>query len=273
MPDFSLRGHTGREEEAGADATDSGAAAITGGANGGNIKGSYVQLIASTAFVSSYITINIKSAASASFLFDFAVGADESEQDVISSLLVCIKSSDVTTVTLPLAIAAGSRISARCQTTGQNEVSDVQIRLHGGGFSNAAPLGRCTTYGAATGDTGGVQVDPGGTADTKGGYSQITAATTNPIRMLLISLGNQDNFTSSGQQGLLDIAVGAGTSEEIIISDILYGETTQKDSFAPQFIGPTPANIPNGSRIAAQAQSSINDATDRLFDVVVYGFD
>jgi hypothetical protein len=32
-----------------------------------------------------------------------------------------------------------------------------------------------------------------------------------------------------------------------------------------------PVSIPAGSRIAARAQSSINDATDRLFDLEVIG--
>jgi len=39
----------------------------------------------------------------------------------------------------------------------------------------------------------------------------------------------------------------------------------------PPVLGPFPVAIPSGSRIAARAQCNISDATDRLFDVAVYG--
>ncbi len=273
MPDFSLLGGGNRIEEGGSDTSNSTGTTITA-AGSAHTKGAYAQLIASTGFVGSHLAILAQSE-SGSFhgLFDIAVGAAASEQDVISNLHLCAKGTEAQFLIVPLTIAAGSRISARCQASSANEELEMQVMLFGNTLANTASLSRVTTYGANTADSGGVQVDPGAVANTKGSYSEITSSTTDPIRALVVAIGNQNNFNQTNAHALLDIAVGAATSEQVIISNMLYSTSTTSDRFHPIFAGPFPVNIPIGTRIAARSQSSNTDATDRLIDVIVYGFD
>ncbi len=272
MPDFTLLGLGGRNEEGGSTAADSGGTAIA--TTTADTKGSYVELIASTKFNSSLLVVNIKdnSVSPIDHLVDIAVGAAASEQDVISNILISAR-NDVRCYMFPIFIAAGSRISARAQSDTNTEILDITVRLFGKTLANSTPLGRCTTYGADTGDTSGVGIDPGATGNTKGSYAEITAATTNNIREALIVFGGQSNNAMTDAQLLVDFAVGAAASEQDILDNILVSMIATGDIIAPPIYGPVPLNIPSGTRLSARAQSSITDATDRLFDVVVYGLD
>jgi hypothetical protein len=134
-------------------------------------------------------------------------------------------------------------------------------------------LHRCTTYGAATGDSGAVSVDPGGSANTEGSYSEITAGTTHNIKSLLIVVGTAGNGALSAANWLIDIATGTGGSEQILIPNLCMGAALQSDFMIPAVFGPFVVDIASGTRLAARAQCSITDATDRLFDMEILGLD
>lgn len=272
MGDWSGIGFGGRNEEGGANAADSGGTPVTAGV--ADVKGVYAQLIASTLFDSHVLTISAEQVGAnvRDNLLDIAVGAAASEQDIVSNLLFSGR-IPTDTVVIPLYVAAGSRVSARIQSTQVSEVLDVAVHLFGKTLMNSSPLHRETTYGAATGDTGGTGVDPGGVANTKGAYAQLTASSTNNCRELLLAFGSRSNSGAVDSSFLVDIAVGAATSEQIIIADIMLRQGANRDEILPHFFGSVPVNIPAGTRIAARAQSDIIDATDRLIDVVAYGMD
>lgn len=272
MPDWSLRGGGGRQEEAGADTSDSSAVTITTGA--ANTKSSYVQLIASTAFDSYWMNLSwYGDPNNAHFLFDIAVGAAASEQDIVENIIHSGRGAHMSgQISFPLYVASGSRLSARAQSIDGSEDIDIQARIFGKPFDSAAPLGRMTTYGAVTADSGGTQVDPGASGNTKGSYSQIDAAIANSIKMMFIGIGNQGNDARGSIDSLLDIAVGAGGSEQDILDNMIIPQSAVTDVYL-SILGPFPVNIPAGSRLAARAQSNSTDASDRLFDVVIYGLD
>lgn len=272
MPDWSMI-VGGRWETIGADTANSRGTSINV-AGSANTKGAWTQLIASTAFQAAGIIIRLgKNTALADILVDIGVGGSGSERVIVENLLITGRDDVAAAYQLPVVIPAGSRLTARCQASSVISLEVyVSAMLPGAPFLPGAPLGRVTTYGAATADSGGVGIDPGGTAHTKGSYAQITASTTNRLRLLLVGLGIQTNNVMINGNALLDIAVGGAGSEQIILPNIGFAYS-QNEQMVPATLGPFPVNIPAGTRLAARAQSSITDATDRLFDVVLYGID
>jgi hypothetical protein len=272
VPDFSQ--HEGqRITSAGVVTASSRGTALTAGT--ANVKGSYAELVASTAHDAAWLIVHIAvNAGSHDALVDIAVGAAASEQVIIENIPIGIGSSSAkhpTIALFPIAVPAGTRIAARAQSTLASTVIYVHVQLCHGGFLASAPLSLVTTYGAATADSGGTQVDPGASANTKGSWVELTASSTYPIAALLVGVPNQNNATRSTGLYLLDIGIGGAGSEEVIVPDIQLHANAANDVIEPQLAGPFFVSIPAGTRIAARAQASITDATDRLFDCIVYG--
>lgn len=272
MPDWSGIIGSNLYETIGADVANTRGTTVASGL--ANVKGAWVQLVASTAFYATGIAVYhfVDGSSPASRLLDIGVGAAASEQAIIENILLFGRAQDSLMRYFPISIPAGSRITARLQLDVDSQNSFIHALLFSQPFLPHAVLGRCTTYGANTGDSGGVGVDPGAVVDTKGAYSQIIASTTRNIRFLVPSIGNQSNSAMSTAEFFMDIAVGAGGSEQNILENYFFRFAAQ------EFVSPggfpiSPVNIPAGSRLAARAQCSINDATDRLFDVTIHGVD
>lgn len=257
-----------------------GGSAGTGVTAGGsaNTKGSYSELDASTDIDADGFYLNILLSFGADFLIDIAIGAPGSEVDVISNLQVSSVAAttivqEVIDIYIPLRVPAGTRLSARCQATTGSKTCFISGQLARGGRFRELGLSRATTYGANTADSGGTSVDPGATISTKGAYSQLSAAITNPIKYALVCIGNQANAARTDSNFLSDIAIGGAGSESIVIPDLYFRPSSATSTLRPhnfqRFVSPIAA----GTRLAARGLCGINDATDRLFDVVVIGFD
>ena len=271
MADFPLGGGT-VSATIGADTTATAGTTLTSGA--ANTKGSYAQLVASSrinAFNLFLIIGGNQSTTLDEYLIDIAIGAAASEQVIIANIPWGRQTEIfIRAVPFSISIPAGVRISARCQCTSATKTIQIMGILVGRGLASPAGNAICTTYGAATADSGGVSVDPGAVADTKGAYSEITASTTARARELIIAFGGRDNSARSICDWLVDIAIGAGGSEQVIISNIhLYAQSS--DDALELYYVPLPLGFPEGVRLSARAQCSITDATDRLFDVIVFG--
>ena len=244
-----------------------------------NTKGSYVELVASTAFNAHGIFVQLNNAAETfrDYLIDVAVGAAGSEVVIAENLFSGsgdgVPSADGCGYLLPVSIPAGTRLAARCQAAAASNIIRILVVLLGEGFITPPGLGRVTTYGANTADSGGVQIDPGGTAHTKGAYSEIIASATNPIRQLTIIIGGQNNNLRTAATWLVDVAIGAAGSETVLIANLMLNCSASVDIVQPQTFPPLGVNVPAGTRLAARAQCSIIDATDRLIDIFVYGVD
>lgn len=261
-------------ENAGANTALSRGTSITANATA-NTKGNFTELIASTSFDATSLLVMLDDISSATdYLIDIAIGGAGSEVVVISNLIVTGGTGSIVYgghYLLPVNIPAGSRVSARCQASTGSAVVRVSAQLFGSGMGGAETLGLVATYGDNTATSGGTQVDPGGTANTKGSYVQIAASTTYPIRFLVIAIGNKLNNIRSSQSWLMDVAIGGAGSETVILSNMAFNCSTSPDIITPQTYCMIPVNIPAGTRIAVRAQSDGIDATDRLFDVILYG--
>lgn len=244
------------------------ATAVAGSATA-NVKGAWVEVSASwpgyggVAFTGQLSFYD--------HLFDIAVGALGSEVVIAENLYLGHGSTMrlMPLYTLPISINAGERVSVRVQAGFASLVPNV--------FVYSAPvqkvLGRCTTYGADTADSGGVSVDPGSTANTKGAWHEIAASTTNDIKALILTLGNAGDSSRTTCKFLVDVGIGAAGSEQVIISNYGAAARSEHDCVLPQVSQLIDVSIPAGSRIAVRAQCDITTAGDRLFDAIIYGFD
>ena len=237
-----------------------------------NTKGSWVEIDASVDFDAAgfYLVIEHGSNAAADKLLDIGEGAAASEVAIVSNLLLGQPVSFLAhawQVHVPIPVKAGTRLSARLQCTDASQALRIQVTYYAGVAPESLAL--ATTYGANTSDSGGVSIDPGGAANTKGAYSEISASISG-TRHLLIGVGGQNNGARSDAFWRCDIAIGAGGSELVVIPDIpLFVDGIH------HLIAGAPIDrilaLPNGIRMAGRAQCSITDATDRLFDLSVIG--
>jgi hypothetical protein len=258
----------GQRFESTPDATVSAGKLLTGGA--ANVKGAYVELIASTTFDAFGFLLQLASAVG-DMLFDVATGAATSEIIRIANIPISGNIVHLGSVWIPLNIPAGTRVSARVQSSAGAVVGTASITLVAGGPLAQANLGEALTYGAATADSGGTSIDAGAVANTKGAYSQMSASVTRKIRYLIVGFGNQINTIRTAANFLADISYGAATSELVIVPDLHFRADATSDILDPAFHA-LPCNIPEGSRVAIRTQSQTTDATDRLADAVIVGF-
>lgn len=275
MADWALAGGSGTET-AGVTAATSVGVAVTAAATA-NTKGAWAELTPATGRDAVGLLINIGRGhtASADFLVDIGVGASGSEAVTVPNLKGDNGSNLLGpgTVYVPIGVPAGTRLSARCQCTSASGVSRVQVVAVYGSWVAQPPLSVVTDYGTASATSGGVSVDAGGVANTKGSYSQIVASTSRACKAIIVGIGNQNNSSRTNADFLLDLAIGAAASEIIIVADLHLEASANDDAMRPVYVGPIPLSIPAGTRIAARAACTIIDASDRLFALQVWGID
>jgi len=233
-----------------------------------NTKGSYTQLVASTTYdvCGFWLLLGAAGTSGAAYSVDIAVGAGGSEQIIVADFVFQQAGTVLNSVYFPIGIPAGSRVAARCQST--TTVATINVSIIGADGNFVQPhLGNCTTYGFNSATTLGTNIDPGGSANTNGAYSQITASTTYDINAISLALDGQSTSTTGTMY--VDIAVGGAGSEQVIIPNIAVLLGANKPSQGS--LGAFPVQIPAGSRIAIRAQCTNTTAGTRKIGATVYG--
>jgi hypothetical protein len=283
MPDWPLL-EGQRYAAGGVDAANSRGTTVTTGT--ANVKSaSWVQLIASTPFEATGMMVTLSDAAAGGdFLVDIAIGAAGQEVVICPNLCAASGTGSVTRGAfyfIPISIPAGSRISAKSQSS-LAAASTIRVSLHfmGQGFISEASLSRVIAYGANTADSGGVTIDPGtvantkGTADpggTSGGWFTIGTTTSDTSALFLAFPNIVGSTTRASTTWLVDISIGPQGSRTILIPDLLLQCSTTDDLVLPTVYGPFPVEIPSGTVLGARASSPLTTATTRLFDIIAYG--
>lgn len=267
---WTLRGDGQRFENGGADTTTTTLTAVTSGA--ANTKGSYTQLIASTAFDASGFLLHLDmSTGNRNCLIDIAVGAAGSEQDLLKNFFASFGAfvSWGRCHYIPLRIPAGSRVSARHQCNVGTQAISMAVTLIGTGFGAHGGYGHMEAWGSDTTDSAGATVTPGQN-DAKGSYAQIIASTAYVADAIIVNVGAGDFIHAANNEILLDLAVGGVGSEQVIIPNVYFLGDVFEDVYRPSTFGPFPCSIPAGSRIAARCQDT--DATVETFDIAISAF-
>jgi hypothetical protein len=245
-----------------------------------NTKGAWTEVSAAApnSVVGFWLCVYLPLTPAVRWLFDVAYGA---------SNIVIVDNLWIRQVTctggqrfwIPLHVPAGEPVQVRAQnyrTGGVAGTCEVSIIWQCGTMVSATPFGHAATYGAATASTSGTDVDPGATANTKGAYSELSAATTHDIRSMLLCFGHSST-TALGQafvntSSLVDVAIGAAGSELVRLPDLPLIISAWLDSHANPVMGPFDVFIPAGTRLSARAQCSSADALYRTLALVIVGF-
>jgi hypothetical protein len=245
--------------------------ATTTSSNGTSITtASIAQIAASTNYDYDAISITtIGNSLGVDAALDVYLGASGSEYTLIDKLRVSKASSNPQAigVLLPLAVPRGSRVSAKAYG------GTLSTIIHGMGYGALGDRGYKRGVAMGISSATGVTIDPGGTANTLSAWTQITASTPNAFNALMVAIGSGGrSVASAGVSWLVDIAMGASGSEQIIAKQLFVmssGNTVF--NMAPPTLGPFPCSIPAGTRLAARAQCSTNGSTSRNIDVSLYG--
>lgn len=264
---------TSAEETAGAvTATSLGTTITSNGA--ANTKGNYAQLIAATAndadgFIVEFTRSNV---ANQSFLVDLATGGAGAEVVLVANMMM--RADELGNVGysfyVPKAIAAGTRLAMRCQDSNGGSSIIGEVLLVRGGLAERLTCATVATYGAETGDSTGTGVDPNDTANTKGTWAQITAATSSEIDAIAVIAGCSS--APAGNLDLLyDIGTGAAAAETVVVANLALQYRASQKNVSPVAFSPLPLSIPAGTRIAMRAQCG--SASQSAFcDFIILGF-
>jgi len=191
---------------------------------------------------------------------------------IVNNIYAAVPSDDASIMFCsywPISLASGASIAIRARFSRINVEGYATLYPVSMGWANPLRFQQCVTYGDVAGSSTGTQIDPGGTADTKGSWVQMTSSTAVPIRFLNL-LVSMENSGSSNAEWKVDVGIGGAGSETVIEGDLLARCKATYDMIVPNAYGFW-HDVPASTRLAVRAQCSITDATDRLFNAVLYG--
>lgn len=241
------------------------ATAVTGGT--AHTKGAWVQVTAATtAPVHGFhlcisTTANYAAATDTSTLLDIGIGGAGSEVVVVPNIGIGYQGpatgANGTVTTVPVTVPQGSRVAIRAQSirTSRNITvwmtpirSNTVTRLPAPTALIDLCANTATSYGVALSVPGG--------ANTKGAWTQLTASVPQALQAVVLTPQAAADTTVGTANGtmLVDVAVGASGSEQTIISNWPYLQSTNE---VGQYLAPTiwPVTVPAGARLAARYQT------------------
>ncbi len=121
---------------------------------------------------------------------------------------------------------------------------------------------RSETFSLDTAASKGQQITSGGTANTKGSWTEMIASTSFDYEKLVL------NLSSFSGEHLIDIGIGAAASETVIIPNILFAVLGVVTGRISDYIE-IPISIPAGTRISVRSQA---DGVSKIFRISAIGF-
>ena len=118
------------------------------------------------------------------------------------------------------------------------------------------------TYGSVAASSRATVITTSATANTKGSWVELTASTTFTSNWIKVDISGVD------VPGLLDIGIGAGGSEQVIIPNLQFNSRAQGGAYGPYLF---PILIPAGTRIAARAQDQFGTQTMQVSIELISG--
>jgi hypothetical protein len=219
-------------------------------------KGAWLQIIAATPFDADGLWFSALAVVSGgpAALIDVGIGAAAAEQVLVPNLYPNIVSEDRDSgypAYYPVPIPRGARVAIRAQSSGASGSIYAQPLVLTGGLG----LPRChraTALGADLANTRGALVDPGGAANTKGAWTEVSASLPHDVEWLVVMIGNR-GVSAGAATGVLDLGVGSAGSEQVVVPDV--GWQGELLIVSPRAVS-VPCRIPRGARLAARMACS-----------------
>lgn len=264
----------------GALSASSSRARISASTTSANVLGAWAEVVASltadVGFVHITIPLPMDGAAgiNSSYQLSIGVGAAGSEVVVVDDLAVGWLPQAVTTsdtrghpgFLLPLFIPRGSRVAIALRSTRFPSTKSFVLNFFAP-FTGLKPSNKIQGIGLSTANSRGTVLTTPGAINTKGAWTELTAATAEPFAALAVAIQGGSDTTQAQTEALVDVGVGAAGSEVVVISDI--GVSISSSEFMTH-LSPLVHSvvIPKGSRIVARCALAALTST---LDVAVHG--
>lgn len=245
---------------------------ITANASNNTKATTWTELIASTSYDTSWISVKLTPGSPEWYLVDIGIGASTAEVVLIPDL-TCGALATANAISsfylFPLRVPRGSRISARCQAETGSATARVQVHLYSSSIDAATTFSKIESAGIVSASSRGTNIDPGGVAHTDV-IGQLSASLATNWKWMCVSLTGPSMTLAAEFEWLVDIMTGAGGSEVVVIPDLHANAGSLVDCpDCPVFCMPT--RIPAGSRLSARARCDNTTATDRIITVAAWG--
>jgi hypothetical protein len=239
-----------------------------------NTKGAYVVLTAATTHYATAVTLSMAMpTVVGEMLLDLAIGPLGQEQDIISNVNISRGTVPIgwQLTRVPVAVPAGSRLTARAQSSVAGQGLQLTTLLHYPGNEALPPLARAEAIGVSTATSRGTAIDGGAAVNTTPAtFTQLVASAARTYRLFYIINSNQGIATRLAANFLADIAIGAAGAEQVLVPKYQLSSNANEQVYPP-VLGPFYIPIPVGSRVSARTQCSSSAAADRQFDVSLLG--
>lgn len=223
----------------------------SGGSSG--VDGTWLELIASTSFASSWMMVYIMATiAQSNTEFDIAIGGAGSEVEIVSDQFFRVRnqSGGIGTgvmYSFPMTVAIGTRISIRFKDTEVARTYFVVMNVTDQVVSATIPNGAASS--------GFKNVTSGNVVDNFGAWIELVASLSSVGLWMCCTCNSYLQADGQRFPALWDIGTGAAGSESVIISDVGFRiykqgvpQTGKWNSSGYSF----PMNIPAGSRVAVR---------------------
>ena len=208
-------------------------------------------------------------------LVDIGYGGSGAQVVIVPNLLMTRPTSVIgsrSKLLVPVGFGTDN-VWARYQSSGTAPVLTAQLTAFGDpGMPLGAPPMMFDDYGTTTGSSKGTDVDPGGTANTKGSWVSL-GTTTYASRSIIVQAAFYQSMTGNSVSGRLDLAMDVSGTKTILLADHPFG-TVGASGSATVTAQPSiwlPLSIPAGAALYARTACNINTATSRVPTVSVLG--
>jgi hypothetical protein len=246
-------------------------------------KGAWVEVEASTSAewagvrVIRHTALNV-AATDTSTLLDIGLGASGSEVVVVSNLPVGYSITGGG-FDLPIRVPTGTRVAVRVQSARASQTAAFRlVPWTGEGVAGSRTYQTATTYGANTATSRGVTVTASaGTINTFGAWTSIVAATSAPIRAMVVGIQGNGDTDLAASAWRLEIGYGGAGSEQAIATLGAIASSSEAMSSTPGSLHTVPTDvpftvsIPEGARLVARLMTATSTTTNPAVDVAVIG--
>ena len=152
---------------------------------------------------------------------------------------------------IPVSVPVGSRLTMSIRSAIASKSITMGMMLIGGGSTIESGY-KAVTYGAVTTSSKGTTLTTPTSLNVPAAWTVITAATTSPIRWLLVGVAAPNTTTAVTADCLIDIGVGSSGVEALLITNLACAISTNSAICAYPLL--FPVSVPVGSRLVARYQ-------------------
>lgn len=239
-----------------------------------NTKGSWSDIGGTTSFDYNAITLVFSTGSASDYMADIGISDGSNRWNLISDLHLpfpYLANEQTIVLNLPLYVPSGSQLSLRVAGSVGSSTAALLVTGHASGLGGAPGFSKCVTLFTPA-SSRGIAVDPGGSANTKGSWTEIISSTPESIEAMFGVVGyNGDIARAATASMLLDIGIGSAGNEAVLYPDASFSWGATRDGPQGVKIPVFACDVPSGSRLSSRAQCGIATAGDRTVDLGLYG--